>query len=122
MPDWTPNWSDVNFDHAAADRAATECDAVATRLRDSVGERQRLATTARDQWAGRYRDDFDTAFAARIGDSGRLEADLRALARRIREAAAAAGAEQARREGDRTRWRSEQRAEDHAACRPGAPC
>jgi len=114
MPDWTPNWSDVNFDYAVAKRAAAECDAVAIKLRDSIGERERLATTARNEWAGRYRDDFDVTFAALIEDSERLEADLRAFARRIREAAAAARAEQARRETDRARWRSEKRAEDEA--------
>lgn len=115
MPDWTPNWSDVTFDYARAVRAAAECEAAAARLRDSIGVRERFATNARDEWEGRYRDEFDIAFAALIEDSERLEADLRALARRIREAAAAAQAEQARREADRARWRIEKRAEDDAA-------
>lgn len=123
MPDWTPNWGDVSFNHAGAERAAAECDVTAAKLRDSIGVRERLATAARLEWAGRYRDGFDRAFAALIEQSERLEADLRALARRIRDAAAAAHAEQSRREADRARWWSEKRAvDDAAACRPGAPC
>ncbi len=121
MPDWTPNWTDVAFDHAAAAAAAEQCDAMALRLREAAAERDRLAVTARDEWTGRYRRDFDAAYAALRDDGTRIEADLRALAAAIRSASTAAAAEQRARVASRQQWNREQAAEEARGPAPLGP-
>lgn len=115
MPSWTPNWSDVRFDHAAAARAADECERAATILRDRTADRMAEADRAREEWEGRYRRDFDQALVGIRSEADALEGALRGLAADIRLAADRARAEQSRREAERDRWTREKAAEDAAA-------
>lgn len=120
MPDWEPNWSDVAFDHAAATTAVTECRSSARAIDGALGGLDGLPAT--DHWVGRYKDDWSEDQGPTRTDLQGTAADLRALATAIEEAAAAARAEQAHREGERERWREELRAEwDDAGSAPTGP-
>jgi uncharacterized protein YukE len=117
MPDWQPDWSDVRFDHAAAEAAAAECDRTAAVIGDQRACRAELARLAGARWRGRNRDDFDAAAARLDGDAAALAATLTSLAARIRQAADQARAEQARREAQRASWHREQAREAELAAR-----
>ncbi|HYZ99934.1 MAG TPA: hypothetical protein VE575_14335 [Acidimicrobiales bacterium] len=109
MPDWQPNWDDVDFDHARTQAAIDECERAAGAL-DTVVDGLHGAHRQLDSdgaWRGRYRDDYDTEQPAIVDDAVATRDALRALALAISDAAGAATAEQARREADRERWREE---------------
>lgn len=115
MPSWSPNWSDVRFDHAAASAAIAELRRAANVVDDAGEQRGTLAHRASQRWEGQHRTTFD-------GDVRRLQtggADLadamRREAGRIADAAHDARVEQSRREEDRRRWQREADAEAEAA-------
>lgn len=109
MPDWQPNWTDVEFDHAKATAAAEECRTSARAIDTALGGLSGLP--AADHWVGRYKDDWEADQAPTRTDLTGTRDDLRALARKIDQAAADATAEQTHREEERERWREELRQE-----------
>lgn len=122
MPDWQPNWNDVEFDHAAATTAATECRSSARAIDAALGGLDGLPGT--DHWIGAYKDDWSADQGPTRTDLSGTRDDLRALARAIDQAVADARAEQSQREADRERWFEEAReeaAEQPAPTGPGGP-
>lgn len=115
MPDWQPDWSDVSFAHAEATEAAEACRTAARRLGGLGGRRDDMAGDVVLEWSGRYRDDFDRALIRHRRWTERLIERLLAQATRIDAAAADATRIQGDRDGDRTRYREEVRAEEDAA-------
>ncbi len=107
MPDWQPNWIDVDFDHAAATAAATACDDAADRLSTSRTELSSLASGAVVGWRGNARSNFDSGVDRIDDESFRVMSSLRAQADAIRSGATRARVEQQDREDDRDRWRRE---------------
>jgi hypothetical protein len=116
MPDWDPNWEDVEFDHAAARAAVAECRLSAGALDTGfTGVSTAVTKLATDgAWTGPFQGEFDAAQATLATDARGTADDLRTLAGAIERAAAAATTEQNRRERDRDRWRGEKAAEDAA--------
>lgn len=115
MPDWSPNWLDVDFDHAAAEAAAAAYDDAADTL--AAGEvtfGDLVAHTVVD-WSGGARGDFDDGTERIEDERVRVIRALRDAADAIRTGAAAATAEQEHREAERDRWQAEVEAERAAA-------
>ncbi len=124
MPSWTPNREDVRFDAALAAVAATECDEMAALLSTMASGMVGPASSARRDWTGRTRGDFEEG-TGRIADEQRTTSSaLTGLAEAIRAAAIAASAAQDSRVAQRARWQAEVDAERAASppCRPGHPC
>jgi len=124
MPNWQPNWDDVEFDQARAQAAADECRLAAGALENVIdgldGAHTALASDA--AWTGVYRDDYDGEQPAVADEAISARAALVVLAAAIEGAAGAAAAEQVRREADRERWRAERDREiasEEAGRRPG---
>lgn len=115
MPSWTPDWTNVQFDHAKAQRAADELRRCATMLDDQTDHRVRLARIAQNEWRGRSRERFDDELARITTRAAWLVASLRALAADIERSADIARVDQHRRERDRARWHEERRRERAAA-------
>jgi hypothetical protein len=116
MPNWEPNWEDVEFDHGAAQAAAAQCRLSAGALDTGfTGVATAVTKLATDgAWTGAYQVEFDTARIALGTDASGAADDLRTLAGAIESAATAATAEQNKRERDRDRWRTQKAAEDAA--------
>ncbi len=116
MPDWQPNWDDVEFDHGAAQAAITQCQLSAGALDTAfTGVSTAVSRLAADgAWTGAYQVEFDGARTTVSTDASGTADDLRRLATAIAIAATKATAEQTRRENDRDRWRAEKAAEDAA--------
>ena len=114
MPNWQPNWEDVEFDHAKAQAAIAECNNSARGLDSALAGLATEATTldANGAWTGRYRTDFDAARPVVEHDGVATRTALLDLARAIATAAAQATTEQAGRVADRERWRQEKAQED----------
>ncbi len=112
MPNWQPNWEDVRWDYAAADRAARELDRAADELQSTSDARRQVADTAAAEWRGTYRRRFDQQLAEALRASWWHAGEFRDAAARIRRATQMARDEQARRERDRERWRREKADED----------
>ena len=55
MPNWSPNWTDVRWDHAAANAAITALNQAAAALESGNTERIRQARTAVEEWSGPHR-------------------------------------------------------------------
>lgn len=124
MPDWTPNWSDVAFDQAAARTAVEACRTAARVTGSSTATAGGARTPAVEDWSGVHRDDFDAEEPVVIAELEDVRADLIALATAIEDGAGRAAAEQRRREGERDRWRrelAEEQASDPAPPGPGGP-
>ncbi|HVM00795.1 MAG TPA: hypothetical protein VM324_16010 [Egibacteraceae bacterium] len=102
----------MDFDHAAAQAAAAQCQAVANRLVSARSRRGQLARLAAERWEGRYGEEFDREDAAVDTRTERLVVALRNLAGATGDAARAARAEQDRREAERARWHREKAAAD----------
>lgn len=120
MPNWTPDWSDVEFDHAAAQAAVDACRAAARSAEAAATTTGAARTPAVEDWSGAHRDDFDIEEPVVLDELRDLPRELRALATAIEEGAAEATAEQAHREAERDRWRRELAAEQ-ADDPPAAP-
>jgi uncharacterized protein YukE len=111
MPSWHPNWTDVRFDHAAAQAAIDACRSVASTIDTQSEQRARLAATAVAEWQGAYRIAFDNELARMLRQGADLAAALRAYATMFETASDEAIVEQRRREADRDVWRAERRQE-----------
>lgn len=115
MPNWQPNWQDVRWDYAAADRATSELDQAADTLDRTSTSRGDAADRARAEWRGAYRARFDMQLMDALGSAWQLAGTFRESAARIRQASARAREEQASRERARQRWYQEKAQEDAAA-------
>ena len=112
MPNWQPDWQDVRWNYADAERAAGELDRAAEEF-DSTSDAQRQAAgSASPEWRGSYRRRFDEQLSQAQRTAWWEAGELRELAARIRRATQAARDEQARRERERERWRLEKAEED----------
>jgi hypothetical protein len=117
VPNWQPNWQDVRWDFAAADRAASELDRAADELDRTTSARDQAAQRATADWLGSYRLQFDAQLSGTQKTTRYLAGTFRSAATRIRQASGQAMQEQARRERDRARWRREKADEDAARAR-----
>src|SRR5690606_14983608 len=91
-------WVDVDFDHAAAARAADACRRTAAGLDVAGAGAHTVAGEVIDGWEGRARAGFDPAVRATTSVMVETAAACLALAADIEAASAAATAEQRRRE------------------------
>ena len=107
-PTWQPNWTDVHFDAGLAQAAISTLNQVADQLQATTAERRSLADTARRDWQGRYRHDFDERFEAGAQTADHLVADLRAAAQGVGAAMAHAAQAEQQRLADRQRWLQQQ--------------
>lgn len=112
MPDWQPNWNDVNWDHGAAEEAARELERLAAFLEETKHRRRQMADEARVEWRGRCREEFDGRLARTLKRASSLAAELRGKAAEIRAADRRAYEEERRRERARERWEHEKRMEE----------
>ena len=104
MSDVQPNWQDVQFDSARAMEAVDRCRLVADALREANDRRSALAAGAREDWHGRFREEFDSELPALISATAALAGVLDTLAAAVEASAGAARQEQASREDERRRW------------------
>lgn len=111
MPSWQPNWNNVNWNYGAANDAVNELRRAADLLEESVSRRSRAADTARQEWRGRYRDEFDRDLDEMLRRARELADQMRNKAREIDNASQRAREEQRYRERERTRWENEKREE-----------
>ena len=119
MPNWQPNWSDVVFDHDAAEAAASMLDRAAARLRevyDSSCTEHRQQST---EWRGGRRREFERDLSGCTRAAAVDIETMRFEASRIRNAAATARSEQWYREQQRVQWHQEAFTEE--AARRAAP-
>lgn len=114
MPDWQPNWSDVDWDHGAAEAAIGALRRAADVLDQITSQRERVADEARAEWRGRYRKSFDGQFQQMVSHARQLAGEYRDAANQIARASQWAWDEQRRREQERARWYMEKEAEDRA--------
>ncbi len=112
MPNWQPNRSDVVWDWGAANDAANELERAAGLLDELTARRRRAADAAREEWRGRYRDEFDRDLDEMLRRAGELADQMRRKAREIRGAADRARDQQNFRVSERNRWESERREEE----------
>ncbi|MFN2555884.1 MAG: hypothetical protein ABR592_03270 [Nitriliruptorales bacterium] len=98
---------DVPFDFAGAALLADEFRSAARVLDEQSAQRPGLARGAREQWRGRYAEQFDQRSGVCVADGHALARALRAGADGLDELAAAARQEQQRREAAR-RWEQQQ--------------
>jgi len=114
MPNWEPNWEDVQWDQGAARDAMRALRDAADMLDQTAAERARVAQEATEQWRGRYRDEFDDHLQQILRRAHDLAGEYRDMANRIARADQGAFEEQRRRERERERWRMEKEAEERA--------
>ena len=112
MPNWQPNWEDVHWNYAAADRAAGELERAAEDLESTCGERRGVAEASDAEWRGANRGRFDPRDTEAMRGAWWQAGVFREEAARIRRASQWARDEQARRERERERWRREKAEED----------
>ena len=115
MPGWQPNWSDVEFDHAAAGAYAYACEQGAHTLHTWVAEREGAARHAVEGWEGPHRMSFDKRLNS-LHDYARMQAvALGEDAADARVASATASFEQRRRIELREQWHRESAIEQEQA-------
>lgn len=107
MPNWQPNWRDVEWDWGASSEAAHALRRMAEQLDDVTGQRLRLATEAQAEWRGVFRLQFDYELNNLVRRARDLAEQLRHKASEIDRQAERAREEQRRRESERERWRRE---------------
>jgi len=112
MPSWQPNWNNVNWNHGAAGDAANELRRAADLLEETAARRKHAADTARREWRGRYRDEFDHNLDDMLRRARELAERMRHKAREIDDAGNRAREQQRHRERERERWHHEKREEE----------
>jgi uncharacterized protein YukE len=90
-------WDNVNFDQAAANKAASALEDAAHQLDQANKDRARQAKHARQDWSGATRSEFDQALNPAMREAGNLVDALRRAAGTIRHAKDEASLEQQRR-------------------------
>jgi len=121
VPDWTPDWTDVDFDHAAARAAADACRRAAGVADASATSTGAARGSAVEDWTGVHRDDFDIEEPVVLDELTDTRTELLTLATAIEDGATAATTEQAHRESERDRWWRELAAEQEADAPAPAP-
>jgi uncharacterized protein YukE len=117
MPTWSPNWSDVVFDHQSAHDYAEACRRTGSELTRIRGQRELLARSAVIEWEGANRTRFDHEITRWDRQAESLANQLVTTARQVEAAAAEAQQTQAHRELLRQQWLDEDAAERTAASR-----
>jgi hypothetical protein len=107
MPNWSPNWTDVRWDHAAANAAITALNQAATALESGNTERIKQARIAVEEWSGPHRLTFDEYLKKVLKEGGDLATAYRKAAQDIANASLKATEEQNRRVRERQRWEDE---------------
>lgn len=107
MPCWTPNWDDVQFDHAAAHDYVDASRTLASLLREWLHLRADLAKRARKYWEGPHRDRFDRDFERIQRDASAIADQLTQSAHSVLRAGDEAHREQNRRLWQRAQWQAE---------------
>jgi hypothetical protein len=107
MPNWSPNWTDVRWDHAAANAAITALNQAAAALESGNTERIRQARLAVEEWSGPHRVTFDEYLTKVLKEGGDLATAYRKAAQDIANASLKATEEQNRRVRERQRWEDE---------------
>lgn len=115
MPNWQPDWTDVQFDHGAAAAYAAACDDAAAGLHRWIAGREAAARQAVRDWEGPHRVSFDHQLAGLHEEARAAAITLLDQARQIEEASVAASREQLRRLDNRQRWLREQAQEAEQA-------
>lgn len=126
MPDWQPNWADVQFDHPAA-AAITARNSAGTTIESTLNAEVAGLPATQEDWGGPAREEFNSGeqqirtLRQQVRTlRQQVRDDLAQLARDIAPAAEAARAEQARRVADRQRWHQAAQAEQrHGEMAPG---
>ncbi len=111
MPNWSPNWHDVEFDHNAAQDYIDAGLALVTKLEAWLTAREKAAQDARKEWKGPHRLHFDKELARQHREAVDIIEDLHYSMKTVRDAMAFAAMEQRRRMDDRSRWTMENEAE-----------
>jgi hypothetical protein len=111
MPNWSPNWNDVRWDHAAANAAIAALNQAATALETGNIDRVKNANTAVKEWAGPHRKTFDEYIQRVLKEGGDLATAYRRAATDIANASRLATEEQNRRIRERQRWEDESQQE-----------
>lgn len=114
MPDWEPNRARVEWDHGAAEEAIAALRRAADKLDLTTGRREGVASEARVEWRGRYRERFDGEYQEIVNRARQLAGEYRDAANQIARASQAAWEEQRRREQEIARWEAEKAAEERA--------
>lgn len=112
MPNWSPDWNNVKWDHGAAVSAARALDEAANQLEEATWRRRQLAEVACEDWRGRYRNEFDADLEGIVHRANQMVSEFRAKANEIRGADQRARDEQNHREEERRRWKREKEEED----------
>lgn len=120
MPNWSPNWTDVRFDEAAAEQAAAACERAARLVREITARRAVMAAFALLGSQGPWQDQLHRRLRSIYGRSEEMESRLRAVAAALRDASARAHGEQASRVAERQRWQDESKVESVLASSPPA--
>ncbi len=108
VSDVQPKWQDVQSSAGRAMDAIDRCRSVAAALRHANDRRNSLAAMAREEWRGRFREEFDADVPALTGATSALAGVLDTLAAAVEAAAGAARQEQAWREEQRRSWAAQQ--------------
>lgn len=112
MPSWQPIWEDVSFDFVAAEDAIAECHSCARYLDERSAVLGPPIQAAREQWRGRFRNEFDDEIAELEREAASAAAELRFVAAQIQGDCVEAREEQRRREAMRQQWWVEKHQED----------
>lgn len=112
MPNWEPNWKDIEWDESSAHNAELALKAAADLLEQSINRRRRYMLTAIEGWHGRHRREFDVHFENSLQKSRALANSLRETAWQVNRANLRAKEEQQRRVQERKRWEEEKAAEE----------
>jgi hypothetical protein len=115
MPNWSPNWTDVRWDHAAANAAVAALNQAAGALESGNTERIRQAKAAVEEWLGPHRLTFDDYLTRVLKEGGDLAVAYRQSAQAIANASRQATDEQNQRLRDRQRWETENDQEQREA-------
>lgn len=112
MPNWQPNWSNVQWDSGAAYAAARALREMAEQMDRALSTRLNVAGDAQVDFLGLNRTLFDSRLQEMQANSHRLAHDLRQAASDIEMNTRRAEAEQQWREEERRRWEDERRREE----------
>lgn len=102
--------ADVDFDWATAARLSAELRATATLLGEQIPRRNSIRRSAREEWRGRFGDEFDERILKGASQARALADAMNDAAKKLDALAEAAREEQARRERARA-WAAEQESE-----------